>query len=86
MARRHAGRQVGAGRKLRHRVHKNSRLRNVGAAQVLVAALEHGVGEPETEDIIGLLQQAAGGGILLEKLTSHARKLRALTGKNHGLN
>ena len=58
-----------------------SRLGNLGFLQLIVGSGEHDVGDAETEDFVGLLEESLGFGNVVVEVFAHADGLSALTRK-----
>ena len=63
------------------RVEEDGGLRDLGLFQLLVRTGEHDVGDAESEDFVGFLEQLLGCGNTVVEVLAHACGLGALTRK-----
>ncbi len=61
---------------------KYGRLGDGGFAEVFIGALEHEVGDAETEDFVGFFEEFACLGAGFVEVFTHAYELGALAGEN----
>ena len=66
---------------LDHAVEEDGRLRHLRLAQILGRAFEHQIGDAEAENLVGLLEELLGLGVVVIKCFTHTGGLCALSGK-----